>query len=393
MRFLLVALDVCCLVDKGGKLYLDGLGWFKRFENIEAEFDIACKCMSGEELEDKICISEYLNISKVYSVPAISMNKSMISGLKRIKDILKTAIDGVDGVIVRYQGTFIHYACKFAKKQKKLCLTEIGGVQWDAFWNYSLAGKILAPVLEFWCKRDIKHSNYVHYVTKEYLQRRYPTGGKSIGLTNAELIEFDDTVLEKRLDKIDIMPKRLIIGTAAAVNVKYKGQQYVIDALSVLKCEGNIEYEYQIVGQGDNSFLKEYALNKGVSDQVKFLGTLSHNEVFSWLDGLDVYIQPSLQEGLPRAMVEAMSRGLPCIGAKTAGIPELIDNNFIYVHRNMPVKIVELLLKINDNSVLKKQAQLNFNHSKEFNHEVIIKTRNMFYDEFIKECAKNRSKL
>ena len=128
MRFLLVALDVCCLVDKGGKLYLDGLGWFKRFENIEAEFDIAYKCMSGEELEDKICISEYLNISKVYSVPAISMNKSMISGLKRIKDILKTAIDGVDGVIVRYQGTFIHYACKFAKKQKKLCLTEIGGV-------------------------------------------------------------------------------------------------------------------------------------------------------------------------------------------------------------------------------------------------------------------------
>lgn len=42
------------------------------------------------------------------------------------------------------------------------------------------------------------------------------------------------------------------------------------------------------------------------------------------LDTCDIYVQPSLQEGLPRALIEAMSRGCPCIGARTAGIPELL---------------------------------------------------------------------
>ena len=45
-------------------------------------------------------------------------------------------------------------------------------------------------------------------------------------------------------------------------------------------------------------------------------------------DNIDVFIMPSLQEGLPRSMVEAMSRGCNVIGSRVGGIPELLDDNF-----------------------------------------------------------------
>jgi glycosyltransferase involved in cell wall biosynthesis len=48
------------------------------------------------------------------------------------------------------------------------------------------------------------------------------------------------------------------------------------------------------------------------------------------MDELDLYVIPSLGEGLPRALVEAMSRGLPAIGSRRGGIPELVDGRWLH---------------------------------------------------------------
>ena len=47
--------------------------------------------------------------------------------------------------------------------------------------------------------------------------------------------------------------------------------------------------------------------------------------VLEWLNDVDIYIQPSRQEGLPRALIEAMSRGCPAFGSTAGGIPELLS--------------------------------------------------------------------
>ena len=44
------------------------------------------------------------------------------------------------------------------------------------------------------------------------------------------------------------------------------------------------------------------------------------------LDAADVFVLPSRQEGLPRAMIEAMARSLPCVGSDVGGISELIPD-------------------------------------------------------------------
>ena len=98
-------------------------------------------------------------------------------------------------------------------------------------------------------KNSIKGANYVVYVTSEFLQKRYPTQGKNINCSNVSLTEFNNAILEQRLSKIKKIKNgsKIVIGTAAAVNVRYKGQQFIIQALGRLKEKGYTNFEYQLV--------------------------------------------------------------------------------------------------------------------------------------------------
>src|SRR5690606_42058407 len=97
-------------------------------------------------------------------------------------------------------------------------------------------------------------------------------------------------------------------------------------ALARLRQIGLDGFRYEIVGGGDQSYLRKIARKYGVADPVDFLGRITRKEVFQWLDKIDLYIQPSKTEGLPRALIEAMSRGLPCLGTRVGGIPELLTD-------------------------------------------------------------------
>lgn len=66
-------------------------------------------------------------------------------------------------------------------------------------------------------------------------------------------------------------------------------------------------------GAKENSFLKELAYKCGVSKRVIFCGGLASNQMPEYYDSLDIYLQPSKQEGLTRAVIEAMSQGCPII--------------------------------------------------------------------------------
>ena len=113
-----------------------------------------------------------------------------------------------------------------------------------------------------------------------------------------------------------------------------------------------------------------------VQDQVKMLGSFPHEKVFEWLKSdLDVYIQPSLQEGLPRSVIEAMSVGLPCIGSDVAGIAELLDADWVFPRKkNKGKKISELLIKI-DKNALEKQAIRNFKEAEKYDYNLLLKKR------------------
>lgn len=176
---------------------------------------------------------------------------------------------------------------------------------------------------------------------------------------------------------------KIIIGTTGATNIKYKGQEYVIKALGKLKEQGITKFEYQLVGGGDLEYLKNIAKEYNVVDQVKFLGEKPHHEVIEWLDIIDLYIQPSLTEGLPRALIEALSRGLPSIGSNAGGIPELLDEKVIFEKKSIS-ELFNLLSSINMDFI-REQAIRNFNETKKYDKQIVERRRVEFFNKFKNE--------
>lgn len=353
----------------------------KRYTNVFDEVKFVSRQVKVKEKPEKMTLANAERVEFV-KVPDFKSIKTYYKK-KQAEDIIKKEVLKADYVIARTSSIgFI--AIKYAKKYNKPYLVEVVSCYWDALWNHSLKGKVIAPYSFLKSKKIIREASHVVYVTNEFLQNRYPTNGKHTNCSNVALTEFDDKVLDRRLNKIESMQnnEKIVIGTTAAVNVRYKGQQYIIQALGELKKQGIDHFEYQLVGGGNQAFLKSVSEKYDVLDQIKFLGTMPHNKVFEWLETIDIYTQPSRQEGLPRALIEAMSKAVPAFGARTAGIPELLENQFIFSNTRKNIDEIIEILKSFDKETMINQSKRNFEESKKYDKNVIEERRREFFEEF-----------
>lgn len=302
---------------------------------------------------------------------------------RELEETVISEINKADAVIIRAHSGSGFIAARYCRAHKIPYLAEAVGCPWDSLWNHSLRGKILAPFVRHEMRFIMRYASYAVYVTDSFLQKRYPTNGKSAAISDVELQPADTQVLKKRVEHIRNHSGKILIGTAGALHVSYKGQRFVIRALSKLKAHGLTEFEYHLAGGGDHAVLLDLAKKLGVEDQVIFDGVLPHDAIFDWLDNLDVYIQPSLVEGMPRALIEAMSRGLPAFGSKIGGIPDLLDPSFIFSCGD--VNAIARKFRSLTSKRMEKVAKRNFDYAKRFDKSLLEQKRFEFYSAFASE--------
>jgi len=335
-------------------------------------------------ISDNVRESNQLQNIKVYEIPNPNTIRGLLLERYKIKRQIRDIVKNTDYVIARLPSTIGHYAVKYARKFNKRYLIEAVACPFDALWNHSLVGKILAPIEYIKMRSSVKNSKYSVYVTNNFLQNRYPTQGNNINISNVYLKRIDDNILNKRIDKINSSsPSKVILGTIGHLNVKYKGQHLIIKALSKLKkVLPEITFEYQIVGDGSKDRLLKLAKKYNVQDNVNFVGRLNHDNIFKWVDDLTIYVQPSRQEGLPRSVIEAMSRAVPTIGSNIAGIPELLNPNCIFnIKRNPVINFINVLKTFDVNKQI-IAANENFDKSHDFDYSIIENRRTIFLKKF-----------
>jgi glycosyltransferase involved in cell wall biosynthesis len=304
------------------------------------------------------------------------------SNIFKAKRIIEEKVIDSDFLISRLPSSIGSLAVKFAIKHDVPYAVEVVGCAWDALWNYgNLQAKLLAPFSYLNMRQLVKNSNYAVYVTSEFLQRKYPCSGMTIGCANVELPMPQDDVLSRRLDKIDqkTMNGDITLGLIGSLGSKFKGFDIAIKAVRQLSREFE-NIELQILGSGQTDPWIRVARKEKVEDKVHFLGTVENgNDVFRWLDNIDIYIQPSRTEGLPRATIEAMSRGCPVVGAKAGGIPELIDNAFVHKIGDSQDLAGKIRVLIRDKELSKNQATTNFRNSRQYARDALDSRRNNFW--------------
>lgn len=308
-----------------------------------------------------------------------------ISLRREYKRIVIENITPDRAVIVRVPSRSGTIAAKYCNKIGKPYLAEAIGCPWDSLWNHSLRGKVLAPFAWLELRHTMKSAPYSVYVTNEFLQRRYPTEGITAAISDVELQPMADSVLEKRLEKIRNHSGKMKIATGGAL-VSYKGQQFVIEALAKLKAQGKTDFEYHMAGSGDEPTLRKLAESFGVSEQVIFEGRLAHDKMFAWLDDMDLYIQPSLVESMPRALIEALSRGLPAFATRVGGMTELAGEENVFEKHDVDT-IVKYISNA-DKDKLTRLAKRNYEYAQNFRRDVLAAKRYDFYAAFAAVAAK-----
>lgn len=375
---LVFAVDGKVIYDRQGNKYARSFqGLYEKYSYLADEISFLVRTEQRDDLITDNYLQEEINIIDVPNFKSISTIWNTI----KAKRVIESGIKNADIVILRMPGSISNIAIKYVKRYSKPYIIECVGCPWDAYRHHSLLGKIVAPIEYIKMKNNIRKASYVTYVTKDFLQKRYPTNGMSSGISDVELLKADAKVLLNRLDKISCLKDEIILGTAGTVEIPYKGQEYVLRAIAMLKKEGVNRFKYELVGGGDPTRLKNLALELGIEDMVVFLGGIPHSDMFSWFDRIDIYIQPSTVEGLPRSIIEAMSRACPVVGSRIGGIPELISDKYLFEAGNVQ-ELKKILLTVSNNE-LDIMAKVNFDKAKEYERDSLEKQRRFFYDMFI----------
>lgn len=106
---------------------------------------------------------------------------------------------------------------------------------------------------------------------------------------------------------------------------KQKGLEYLIQAAKLLK--GTDDFEIIIVGNGEEAEnLKKTATDLEVEHIIKFTGKLSERDLIEQYTKCDIFVLPSLWEGLPLTLLEAAAARLPIIATEVGGIPSVFTN-------------------------------------------------------------------
>lgn len=136
-----------------------------------------------------------------------------------------------------------------------------------------------------------------------------PSDNKSTIILNGVDVERIDYILDnmsKRAREDGDILKMITIGRC----IPQKNQKLLVDALEQVK--GN--WTLDIYGEGNMSDSLQKEIDaKGLSDRIKLRGLVPRDDVFKALGEADVFVSPSLWEGLPVALMEAMCVALPCI--------------------------------------------------------------------------------
>lgn len=145
--------------------------------------------------------------------------------------------------------------------------------------------------------------------------------------------------------------KFVIISTSRLI--KRKGIQFLLEAFLILS-EKYTNIELLVIGNGDqSSILKNMVKDAKRKVNVKFLEAIPHEKLPAYYQMADVFVLPSLNEGMSNSVLEAMASGLVIVTTDTGGTKELVDSsNGIIIKPESSTSIIEAMEKLYNDKIL-----------------------------------------
>lgn len=311
--------------------------------------------------------------------------------LPQLKACVRQAVENCDAYILRVPGLVGRLVWHELRGRGKPYALEVVGDPWDALgpgtWRSAFR-----PVFRRVAARDLKEmcrgAVAVHYVTQSSLQRRYPPAkdAYAVGFSDALMDSAFASAAEmnerfRRIEEVGTNGVRgpFRIGFVGSLAQMYKGPDVLLRAAALCRARG-MNIESALAGDGRHAAaMKALAKQLGIEERTQFLGQLPFGKaVFDFLDSVDLFVMPSYAEGLPRALLEAMARGCPCVGSDVGGIPELLDAAEMAPAGDAKA-LAEKIIEVEASGArLKEMAARNLEKARRFSPELLREVRREF---------------
>lgn len=310
----------------------------------------------------------------------------LIGKILLINEQFRFAAKICDALIIRAPGVLACLSLQFLisdKFRKRPIAIELVGDPVDVFGSGvgGRFGYIYKIFFKYATKILCSKSDAVSYVTEYYLQRRYPADefAKTIFCSSVEL-SLKDFDLQPRKYSHTLregwIPKLFV---AASLEAPYKGIDFLVQAIAFLvKSQVNVK----LVIAGGGRLLERYerlSQELGVAENIIFLGRISRADVLLQMKVCDIYIQPSLTEGLPRAVIEACACGAPILASSVGGIPEILSSDDMFPAASSDLMASIILDRIQNPYKLENMSARNLLKAVDYDVSVLSARRESLY--------------
>lgn len=303
---------------------------------------------------------------------------------------LRTAITDCDAFCLRVPCAIATLAWKALRRRGLPFGLEVAGDPRDSL----AAGGVRSLVRPLACalavrdlRRQCQEACAVAYVTRETLQRSYPPSASAFTTHYSSIELAPDAIVEKPRESFAGASRLVFVGSLA---VLYKGPDVLLHALA--ECR-SVSPTLTIIGDGrERAGLELLARRLGLAERVRFLGQLPAGEaVRRELDAADLFVLPSRADALPRALIEAMARGLPCIASRIGGIPELLDSEHLVAPGSVADLAAHVESLLTNPGRMRSAAEQNLRRAREYLAPVLAARRMDFYRELQQRSPMQRT--
>lgn len=159
------------------------------------------------------------------------------------------------------------------------------------------------------------------------------------------------TVTDRCIDSLSV----LAVGRLDSV----KNHALLIRAIHELR-KIDPRWHLSIIGEGGQRVsLERLIAELGISDGVHLLGGVAHGDLWRCYDQADMFVLPSLSEGTPKVILEAMARGCPVIASKISGIPTAVEHErrgLLFESGNLS-ELIQSMTRMADDAALRSRCQ------------------------------------
>ena len=319
---------------------------------------------------------------EVYPLPWYQGMKELLRKSIGIIKTLRHAADGCECIVYRIPQVESYLAGFFMKTRKKPFAVEVVADPVDWTMLHWFGKNINIYLLRFM----VRHADCVSYV-RMGLNQRYPAGKRAF-VTEYSSIELPDSALHtpKQYQSMDNIR---LIHVANAIANETKGHKVLMDAVKICRDEG-CPASVTFIGDGEKiPEFTEYAKAIGIEDAIRFAGRISdRDEMLCLLNQADLMVFPSETEGLPRVIIEAAAAGLPCLASRVGGIPDLLEEQYMFEPKDAKGYADKIIFLKNHPNELSEMSKQNIEVAKRYVSSRLTPRRSAFYQK-LRNCIKN----